>query len=121
MLASHVSEAVDDPGSLVIASICQGVTGLTRALLRMKVQVRVVDQVEDVLPPRHQILPDVDVVPQVRQAIAPAGEEEFELLRLAVEVLLSRLGEAGSDDVAVVEFDEFLEGMQERDVGVDMI
>ncbi|KAG8428837.1 hypothetical protein J3459_002366 [Metarhizium acridum] len=69
VLAGDVGKSVDNPGSLVISSVCKRrrTTSVLLTLLRKQLQVGLVDETEYVLPPGHQILlPCCNVVPNIR-------------------------------------------------------
>ena len=75
MLAGNMGKSVDDPGSLVEASITKRVgAGSSSATLARSLDERevcLVDGVEDVLPPSHKVTPDADVIAGVGQALSP--------------------------------------------------
>lgn len=120
VLASDVGETVDDPGRLVVAAVRErrraAVDAAGRGGGRDEGEVRLVDGREDVLAPGDEVAPNVDVVPEVREAVAPGAEDALELLRPAVEVALVRSGEAGEDLLRLLELDELLENLKKRDV-----
>lgn len=75
MLASDMGKSVDNPGCLVETSITKrvgaGSSGTPLAGSLDEREVCLVDGVENVLPPSHEVTPDTDVIADIGQAFSP--------------------------------------------------
>ena len=83
MLPGNVCEAVDDPSRLVEATVAKRIRTASRrtALVSRgdEGKIRLVDSVEDVLPPCNKITPRRDVVTYVGQTLAPCLENHLQV------------------------------------------
>src|ERR1700760_3698377 len=120
MLPGYMRETIDDPSGLVITTISVGriatCLGISRRDLRYQRQIRVVDCSENVLPPCHQVAPDADVVPEIRESLSPSLQDAFELCRALFESASIGYLESGEDCGGFVKLDELLEVLQQRDM-----
>lgn len=139
----HVGEAVDAPGSLVEAEeserilVWQQKKGLNKGNRNGKEKASKkeeeethprfwcpkgleggVDGGEDMLPPGKEVVPHVDIIPLIREALPPGAENSLELLdELAPRGLVTR-GEASQDLLRFLKLRELLEHVKQPNVGV---
>ena len=120
MLTRNMSESVDDPGSLMVTPVGKGTSSsrVLCALLRQQLQIRLVDETEDMLSPSDKILPSSDIVPNVGQAVTPRAQKQLKLTRLDVEVRLVGVGKTLADNTGIVKLDQLLEVLEKRNMGV---
>jgi hypothetical protein len=122
MLPGDMSKTIDDPGSLVIAPILRGVD-VSRGCIAVLVvsrderDVSLVDRVEDVLAPCHQVTPDTDIVMNIRQSLSPRLEDHLQVGRLLFQVLSSGGRERTEDLDSFLKFHRLLEVLQQGNVG----
>ncbi|KAH3664815.1 hypothetical protein OGATHE_003630 [Ogataea polymorpha] len=117
VLSGDVRKPVDHPGDLVVAAErVRVVVAVVLLQRRNQRHVHLVDHVERVLAPRDQVVPDIDVVPDVRQPLAPRLQHALELLTLDVQVLCRRGGQTAVHLARLHELHVLLENVQQRDV-----
>ncbi|KAH3661920.1 hypothetical protein OGAPHI_006099 [Ogataea philodendri] len=88
VFSSNVSKSVDHPRNLVVASeSVRVVVGVVLLQSRNQRHVHLVDHVERMLSPGNQIVPDIDIVPDVWQPFSPCLQDSLEFLALDVQVL----------------------------------
>ena len=88
VLTSHVRETVDNPRSLVITTVSIGVTSHIVCLGRQQSEISRIDQLEDMLAPRNNVLPRIDVVPEVRKSVSPCSQQQLQFGGFGVQIPL---------------------------------
>ncbi|KAI6762991.1 hypothetical protein HG530_008971 [Fusarium avenaceum] len=120
MLACNMGKPVNDPGSLVITAVSKGTgsTSVLLALLRQQLQIRLIDETEDVLSPSDKILPSGDIIPDIGKSITPSTQQQLKLARLDIQVCLISVSKTLADDTSIMKLYQLLEVLEERNVRI---